>query len=171
MERFRIDGRRIEQGQVDAARNDREQFWAKGIGGEDVVCRRFRIGDHHIAAGHDGIVPAFQRRPRIIDAVVSRHEMHTGLARGEQCAPGRGARSCVNDSDIFAADQFCQGAGIGEQLQRVFCIQRQAHEFTAHGLKLGFEPAAFAGDQRATSRGSECAREIDGGSLCAAGIQ
>ena len=45
--------------------------------------------------------------------MISGHEVHAGFSRSEQCAPGRRTRPHVNDSDIFAADQLCQRAGIG----------------------------------------------------------
>ena len=73
----------LEGAQIRAAMDDDDALAREGVHFNDAVARKFRIGDHDIAARHDRIILHFQRARTCIGAVIGRHERH---ARASGCA-------------------------------------------------------------------------------------
>ncbi len=111
---LRCDRFRIERAKVDSPRNDDQPLCAARVSGADVVRSPLRIGDHRIAACHHGIVPAFERILRRVNAVIGGDEGNAHAPCRKKRAPGGRTGARMDERNLPLTDQFGEARDIGE---------------------------------------------------------
>ena len=122
---LRADPVRIEDFEIDAARDRSQPVAADPIDTGGMVGDEIRDRDHPVAPRHDGIVSPLQRGARAIGIVKGRNETAPGGTSGRAGAPRRGTAAGMDDVDVELPDQARQLRSVALHDQRVFRGERQ----------------------------------------------
>ena len=125
----------IERADIDAAMHDRDARAHERVAGGYEVGGVVGVGDDDVASRHHAVVEALERVGLAVGAVVGGHERNAGLARGDERAPGRRAAAGVYQIDGAGPYHARDGAGVGQDLERVLGRRRKGHCLGADGLQ------------------------------------
>ncbi len=139
--------------------------------GQDVVADEKGVGDHHVAAGHHGVVPALQRAVGAVGAVIGCDQGRSGAAGCGQGAESRGAGTDVDHADALAADDLAQAQGVQGQDDRILGLHRHAHEPCARRRQVAFKPATLGNDKGFTPGGGDRRGHVKGRLLHATAVE
>ena len=105
--------------------------------GDDPLAGVGGIGDGQRSAGHHGIIPAFQRVTRTVEAVIggdARNVRRPGRGKGGK---GRSAGAHMHQIDFLALDQPYQPPAIGQHDGGVFRLHRHGRQDRPARLQIG----------------------------------
>ena len=166
---FRPDSARIEDVEVDAARDRAQPVRADPINLCGVIGDELRNCDDPLAARHHRIVPSLERGTGVVGVVKGRHEMPPGgrLRPTRHSRPGRG---CGHGRCRCPRRRMQPGQRrrVAAHQQRVLRGERQRQMGGARADDVAFQRAAAGSDIRGPSRRDERRRQIDGAALGAA---
>ena len=160
---------RIENLEIDAARDRPQPVGSDPIGSGDVMGNEVRNRNDAVTPRHDGIVASFQSVARAVGVVKCRHEGTPGGVGGRPGTPCGGAAAGVDDVDAELPHQARQLRGVAAHDQRVLRGEWQRQVSGACPGNVMLQRTAARGDIGDPSRFDQRARELDGAALGAAG--
>ncbi len=144
----RVDGRRVEQAGVHAARDQPDARRIGVVPLPDQLGDEAGNGDHPLAARHHRVVATLAREILVVGAMIGCDETDTRAPRRPEGRPGREARPGMHDAHPFRRDQPLQRAGVAPQRQRRLAIQRQGDMARPQRFQLRHQPPSGRGHQR-----------------------